>query len=104
MNEEWAEFLSEIERRRCASYEVATDLSDEGKDAERAFGKVDGYDEVLRLISSLGAVFPGEPARQRKSRAWHADWAEVDRDSSGNAILRHKPTGGRYKILPVEEC
>ncbi len=58
MNEEWAEFLSEIERRRTASYEVATGLTDEGKDAERAFGKVDAYDEVLRLISSLGAVFP----------------------------------------------
>lgn len=40
----------------------------------------------------------------RPSRAWHADWAEVDRDSSGNAILRHKPTGGMYKILPAEEC
>jgi hypothetical protein len=56
------------------------------------------------FVASLGAVFPDEPAKQRKSRAWHADWAEVDRDSSGNAILRHKPTGGRYKILPVEEC
>jgi hypothetical protein len=42
---------------------------------------------------------PGRP-----SRAWHADWVPVDRDSSGNAILRHKPTGGMYKILPVEEC
>lgn len=55
-----------------------------------------------QFVSSLGAVFPDEP--KRPSRAWHADWTEVDRDSSGNAILRHKPTGGRYKILPVEEC
>lgn len=54
------------------------------------------------FVSSLGAVFPDGPTRP--SRAWHADWAEVDRDQSGNAILRHKPTGGMYKILPVEEC
>ena len=60
MNPEWAEFLAEIERRRTASYEVAVDLTDEGKDAERAFGKVDAYDEVLRLISYLGAVIPEE--------------------------------------------
>ena len=55
-----------------------------------------------RFVSSLGAVFPDGPARP--SRAWHADWAEVDRDQGGNAILRHKPTGGMYKVLPVEEC
>jgi len=56
------------------------------------------------FVSSLGASFEPEPAKSRKSRAWHADWAEAGRDPDGNAILRHKPTGGRYKILPIEEC
>lgn len=56
---------------------------------------------LSEFVSSLGAVFPDEPGRP--SRAWHADWVKVDRDQGGNAILRHKPTGGLYKILPVEE-
>lgn len=36
--------------------------------------------------------------------AWHADWDLVDRDSDGNAILKHLPTEGLYKVLPVEEA
>ena len=63
--------------------------------------KARAEDWLARFVSSLGAVFEPEPV---KSRAWHVDWAVVDRDQDGNAILRHKPTGGRYKILPVEEC
>jgi hypothetical protein len=59
-----AEFLAEIERRRTASYEVATDLTGEGKPSERAFGKVDGYDEVLRLLSHLGMSSPSESAKE----------------------------------------
>ncbi len=53
------------------------------------------------FVTSLGASF--EPAEPRPSRAWHADWAEVDRDQDGNAILKHKPTGGLYRLHPVEE-
>ena len=68
MNEEWADFLAEIERRRTSSYEVATDLTDEGKDAERAFGRVDGYDEVLRLVHSSARSSP-EPSPQTAAPA-----------------------------------
>ena len=63
MNPEWADFLAEIERRRAASYDHATDLTGEGKDAERAFGKVDAYDEVLRLI---GAITDQDAALRRE--------------------------------------
>src|SRR5260370_28425175 len=48
----------EIQHLRTAAYDLATDLSDEGKDAERAFGRVDAYDDVLRRMASLGAPFP----------------------------------------------
>ncbi len=97
-----AEFLAEIQRRRTASYEVATDLVyNVGEDAERAFGKVDAYDDVIRLITSLGASFPSEPAKP--SRAWHAGWEPIGRDSDGNLMLRYKPTDAAYRVLPVEE-
>ena len=101
MNPEWTAFLAEIQHRRAASYDVATDLTGEGQDAERAFGKVDAYDEVLRLITHLGASFPSEPAKP--SRAWHAGWEPIGRDSDGNLMLRYKPTDAAYRILPVEE-
>lgn len=37
-------------------------------------------------------------------RAWSHDWAYVERDGDGNLILRHAPTGGLYRVLPVEGC
>lgn len=39
---------------------------------------------LSEFVSSLGASFPAEPAKPQKSRAWHADWAVVDRDQDGN--------------------
>ena len=43
-----SELRAEIAARREAVYEHACDLADEGKDgAERAFGRVEAYDEVL---------------------------------------------------------
>jgi hypothetical protein len=35
--------------------------------------------------------------------AWHADWDIKSRDDAGNAILLHKPTGGSYRLVPVED-
>ena len=56
---------------------------------------------LAEFVTGLGAIFPEEPA---KSRAWHAAWAMAGRDQDGNAILRHKPTGGLYRLHPVDEA
>ena len=72
-----------------------------GRDPDEIKAKAERLLE--RFVSSLGAVFEPEPAKSRKSRAWHADWTVVDRDQDGNAILKHKPSGGLFRILPVEE-
>lgn len=80
-----------------------------GQEHDRSFDvapdklKAEAERWLAEFITSLGATFPAEPAKSRKSRAWHADWAEADRDQDGNAILKHKPTGALYRILPVEE-
>lgn len=34
---------------------------------------------------------------------WYDDWDMTGRDSDGNAILRHRETGGLYRTLPLEE-
>lgn len=34
---------------------------------------------------------------------WHDGWAKEGRDGDGNLILRYEPTGGLYRILPIEE-
>lgn len=44
----------------------------------------------------------GHP-RPPQSR-WHDGWTFVGRDGDGNLILRYEPSGGLYKVLPVEEC
>ena len=36
-------------------------------------------------------------------KAWYDDWEVTGRDDDGNAILRYRPTGGLYRILPLEE-
>jgi hypothetical protein len=38
-----------------------------------------------------------------KHRNWYDDWEFAGRDRDGNLILRHKETGGLYRVLPVEE-
>lgn len=53
---------------------------------------------------TCAACSQGWEARPSMGRRWHEDWAEAGRDGDGNQILRHKPTDGMYKILPVEEC
>ena len=53
-DERWTDLREEIQHLRTAAYEVATDLSDEGKDAERAFGRVEAFDQVLALMAHLG--------------------------------------------------
>lgn len=46
-NEDWAALRADIKCDRDTYYEQATDLADEGKDAERQFGRVDALDAVL---------------------------------------------------------
>jgi hypothetical protein len=86
---------------------AATFAQDEVRYPETAEGaqsalKAEAERWLERFVSSLGASFPDEP--KQPSRAWHTDWAKADRDQDGNTILRHKPDGSLYKILPVEEC
>jgi hypothetical protein len=84
-------------------------LTGTDEDLERILGDVRARLRDVRIYADLiawrdAAVAAERDKPGRPSRAWHADWTQVDRDSSGNAILRHKPTGGMYKILPAEEC
>jgi hypothetical protein len=83
---------------------------------------------LVGFVAAVGAVFPkpagharqplrmsgrqaqprlcscGEPWPCDGARNWHYGWAEDSRDGDGNLILRYEPSGGLYKILPVEEC
>ena len=34
---------------------------------------------------------------------WRFEWEMVARDGNGNAALKHKSTGGRYRIIPEED-
>ena len=34
---------------------------------------------------------------------WYDDWDFTGRDGDGNTILTYRPTGGLYRILPVED-
>lgn len=43
----------EVQRLRTAADEYAADLMDEGKDAERAYGRVEAYDRILALVNHL---------------------------------------------------
>jgi hypothetical protein len=45
----------EIRRLRAAADDYAADLMDEGKDAERAYGRVEAYDQVLARLSRMEA-------------------------------------------------
>jgi hypothetical protein len=50
----WAELRTELTGRRAATYDVAVDLSDEGRDsAERTFGRVDELDAVMAVMDEL---------------------------------------------------
>lgn len=52
----WNRLREEIQHLRTAAYEVATDLSDEGQyGTERAFGRVDAYDDVLLRMDRMEA-------------------------------------------------
>ena len=51
-----AELRAEVQRLRDTHYERASALEDEGKPgSERAFGRVDAFDAVLRLIDEAVA-------------------------------------------------
>ena len=70
--------------------------------------------EIKRYDTPTAVVVPREwhdeaaaalTAKKKKpSRNWADGWAFASRDGDGNLILRHEPTGGLYKVLPVEEC
>lgn len=67
----WTDLRDEIQDLRTAAYDVATALSDEGKDAERVFGRVDGYNDVLLRMDRIG----DEPARDGEDVTFPADSA-----------------------------
>jgi hypothetical protein len=45
----------EVQRLRTAADDHAADLMDEGKDAERAYGRVEAYDQILARLSRMEA-------------------------------------------------
>lgn len=51
--------------------------------------------EVGKLLK-VGTTTPPTPR-------WHDGWSEEGRDGDGNLILRYEPSGGLYRILPIEE-
>jgi len=34
---------------------------------------------------------------------WRFEWELIARGGDGNAVLKHKATGGRYRIIPEED-
>ena len=52
----WDRLREEIAELRAVHYERACDLADEGKDGdERAFGRVEAYDELLATMERMEA-------------------------------------------------
>ena len=49
-----ADLREDIQHLRAAAYDVATDMSDEGRDARRVFGRVEAFDQVLALMAHTG--------------------------------------------------
>jgi hypothetical protein len=70
-------------------------------------GKVGGHDPEWQL----GAIREALTSSVRRTVSnrhtpagdWSDDWEVADRGGDGNAILRHRPSGGLYRILPLEE-
>jgi hypothetical protein len=61
------------------------------------------------LPGALDDVRPGTPDKLKaEAERWLEQFVSslgaVFRDGDGNLILRYEESGGRYKILPVEEC
>jgi hypothetical protein len=73
------------------------------------------------FTASIGAVFP-EPGQalvaiEEEERPaaffdehdmaaignWHDDWEPDSRDGDRNLVLRYKPSGGLYRVLPEED-
>lgn len=72
--------------------------------AERADGFKQGYGEGIHDASAA------DMAERQRARAaaedephWYDNWTESGRDGDGNLMLRYEPTGGLYRVLPVEE-
>lgn len=62
-----AALRSEIEQERAACYDNAVDLSDEGKDDQRAFGRVEALDVVLATMDRMTATDAATAARQQET-------------------------------------
>lgn len=73
--------------------------------AERAEGFKQGYGEGMYDASEAERSEREHAAASdpEASGRWYEDWAPVRRDSAGNLILKHKPTGALYRVLPKEE-
>lgn len=69
--------------------------------------QIQRYDTPTAVVVPVGwhdeaaAALAGQ--QERSSLSWHDGWVAVDRDQDGNLILRYEPTGGLYRILPIEE-
>jgi hypothetical protein len=55
LREEVQRLREEVQRLRAAADDHAADLMDEGKDAERAYGRVEAYDQILSRLSRMEA-------------------------------------------------
>jgi hypothetical protein len=55
---------------------------------------------IVRRGESAGLLIVAGPSSA--DPAWHEDWEADSRDADGNLILRYAPTGGLYRVIPVE--
>ena len=68
-SDQWAAFCRELRSLRAIHYDRANDLVGEGKDAERAFGRVDQLDDVLRYIEQVTALDGLKPPASQGPKA-----------------------------------
>ena len=88
---------------------------DARREWRRILNKVDHGEQVgiTRYGEAAAVVVPVEwhdeaaaaltAKKTSRKKNWHDGWTDLGRDGDGNLILRYEPTGGLYRILPVEE-
>jgi hypothetical protein len=62
-------------------------------------------DQDSKVAARMALVSIAEDLRRIAGHltGWQADWELVARDGEGNAVLKHKETGGRYRVIPEED-